>query len=178
MGKAKSVDVDGVKTSYFEGGSGEAMVLVHGGSFGSTVSANCWSPIFDDLAAHFHVYVIDKLGQGYTDNPLEDADYTMAAVTRHIHRFMETVGIQKVHLVGHSRGALPAARIATDHPEIIENLILFNSGTLARDDSVPRSQNRSAATQPRAEPSPPSRASIRQSLLSNPSTYHNGLRHG
>ena len=172
MGKAKSVDVDGVKTSYFEGGSGEAMVLVHGGSFGSTVSANCWSPIFDDLAAHFHVYVIDKLGQGYTDNPLEDADYTMAAVTRHIHRFMETVGIQKVHLVGHSRGALPAARIATDHPEMIENLILFNSGTLARDDSVPRSQNRSAATQPRAEPPPPSRESIRQSLLSNPSTYH------
>ena len=59
MGKAKSVVVDGIKTSYFEGGSGEAMVLVHGGSFGSVVSANCWSPIFDDLTAHFHVYVID-----------------------------------------------------------------------------------------------------------------------
>ncbi len=55
MGKVKFVDVDGVRTSYFEGGSGEAMVLVHGGSFGSTVSANCWSPIFEDLAAHFHV---------------------------------------------------------------------------------------------------------------------------
>jgi hypothetical protein len=25
LGKAKSVDVDGIKTSYFEGGSGEAM---------------------------------------------------------------------------------------------------------------------------------------------------------
>ncbi len=130
MGKVKFVDVDGVKTGYFEGGSGEAMVLVHGGSFGSAVSANCWSPIFEDLAAHFHVYVIDKLGQGYTDKPLNDADYTMIAVTRHIHRFMETLGIQKVHLLGHSRGALPAARIATDHPEMIENLILFNSGTL------------------------------------------------
>ncbi len=32
MGKVKFVDVDGVRTSYFEGGSGEAMVLVHGGS--------------------------------------------------------------------------------------------------------------------------------------------------
>ncbi len=30
MGKAKSVNVDGIKTSYFEGGSGEAMVLFHG----------------------------------------------------------------------------------------------------------------------------------------------------
>ena len=173
MGNAKSVDVDGIKTSYFEGGNGEAMVLVHGGSFGSTVSANCWSPIFDDLAAHFHVYVIDKLGQGYTDNPLDDADYTMAAVTRHIHKFMETVGIQKVHLVGHSRGALPAARLATDHPEMIESLILFNSGTLARDDSVPRSPTPSGATQTaRAEPPPPTKESIRQSLLSNPNSYH------
>ena len=172
MGKAKSVDVDGIKTSYFEGGSGEAMVLVHGGGFGSTVSANCWSPIFDYLAAHFHVYVIDKLGQGYTDNPLNDDAYTMDGVTRHIHRFMETVGIQKVHLVGHSRGALPAARIATDHPEMIENLILFNSGTLARDDLVPRSPAPSGATQTaRAEPPPPTQESIRQSLLSNPNSY-------
>ncbi len=173
MGEVKFVDVDGVKTSYFEGGSGEAMVLVHGGSFGSTVSANCWSPIFDDLAAHFHVYVIDKLGQGYTDNPLEDADYTMDAVTRHIHRFMETLGIQKVHLVGHSRGALPVARIATDHPEMIENLILFNSGTLARDASTPRPPAPAGAAQPAAaEPPPPTKESVRRSLLANPNSYH------
>jgi 2-hydroxy-6-oxo-6-(2'-carboxyphenyl)-hexa-2,4-dienoate hydrolase len=173
MGKVKFVDVDGVRTGYFEGGSGEAMVLVHGGSFGSTVSANCWSPIFDDLAAHFHVYVIDKLGQGYTDNPLKDADYTMAAVTRHIHRFMETLGLQRVHLVGHSRGALPAARIATDHPEMIENLILFNSGTLARDASTPRPRAPSGAAQPAAaEPSPPTKESIRRSLLADPGSYH------
>ena len=173
MGKVKFVDVDGVRTSYFEGGSGEAMVLVHGGSFGSTVSANCWSPIFDDLAAHFHVYVIDKLGQGYTDNPFNDADYTMDAVTRHIHRFMETLGIQKVHLVGHSRGALPAARIATDHPEMIENLILFNSGTLARDASTPRPPAPAGAAQAAAaEPPPPTKESIRRSLLANPNSYH------
>jgi len=173
MGKVKFVDVDGVKTGYFEGGSGEAMVLVHGGSFGSAVSANCWSPIFEDLAAHFHVYVIDKLGQGYTDTPLNDADYTMDAVTRHIHRFMETLGIQKVHLLGHSRGALPAARIATDHPEMIENLVLFNSGTLARDASTPRPPAPAGARQPvAANPPPPTKDSIRQSLLTDPNSYH------
>ena len=99
MGKVKFVDVDGVKTGYFEGGSGEAMVLVHGGSFGSTVPANCWSPIFDDLAAHFHVYVVDKLGQGYTDNPVNDADYTMGGgsvnkcVNRHQAAFSWVTGL-------------------------------------------------------------------------------------
>ena len=162
MGNAKSVDVDGIKTSYFEGGSGEAMVLVHGGSFGSTVSANCWSPIFDDLAAHFHVYVIDKLGQGHTDNPQRDADYSMMAVTQHIYRFMETVGIQKVHLVGHSRGALPAARIAVDHPEMVQTLTLFDSNTLAPDNPNAPRRPPTPATQASAPPPVPTQESIRQ----------------
>ena len=33
MGNAQFVDVDGIRTSYFEGGSGEPMVLVHGGHY-------------------------------------------------------------------------------------------------------------------------------------------------
>jgi len=128
--EVKFVDVDGVRTGYLEGGSGEAMVLVHGGGFGSTAHfSNNWRSIFEYLASHYHVYAVDKLGQGYTDNPQRDSDYTMMAVTQHIYRFMETVGIQKVHLVGHSRGALPAVRIAVDHPEMIRTLILFDGLT-------------------------------------------------
>lgn len=171
MEQIQFVDVDGIRTGYCEGGSGEAMVLIHGGHFGSTVSMNGWRPIFDHLASHFHVYALDKLGQGYTDNPRNDSDYNMTAVTQHIYRFIEALGLQKVHLVGHSRGALPAARIAADHPGMITTLTLFDSNTLAPD--VPLS-SRPAATQvqPVAESSTPTKESIRQSLLSNPSIYH------
>lgn len=172
MGSARFVDVDGIRTSYFEGGSGEPMVLVHGGHFGSTVSANCWRPIFDHLASHFHVYVVDKLGQGYTDNPESDAHYSMEAVIQHLYQFMKTLGVQNVHLVGHSRGALPAAAVATEHPEMVENLILFNSRTLAPDDPAADRRPRAATPPPAAVPSPPTRESIRQSLLSNPSVFH------
>ena len=161
MGNAKFVDVDGIRTRYFEGGSGEAMVLVHGGHFGSTSSADGWANIFDHLASHFHVYALDKLGNGYTDNPRSDAHYTMEAVIRHVYRFMETLGIEKVHLVGHSRGALPAARIATDHPEMVENLILFNSNTLAPDD--PNVPSRTTVTQTSA-PRTPTKESLLSSL--------------
>lgn len=171
MERVQFVDVDGIRTGYFEGGSGEVMVLVHGGHFGSTVSMNGWRPIFDHLASHFHVFALDKLGQGYTDNPRSDPDYTMVAVTRHIHRFMEVLGIQKVHLVGHSRGALPAARIAADHPEMITTLTLFDSNTLAPDVPLP-SRPAAVQAQPTAEPPTPTRESVRQSLLSNPSIYH------
>jgi 2-hydroxy-6-oxo-6-(2'-carboxyphenyl)-hexa-2,4-dienoate hydrolase len=163
IGEVKFVDVDGVRTGYFEGGSGEAMVLVHGGHFGSAAHySNNWRSIFDYLASHFHVYAIDKLGQGHTENPLKDADYSMMAVTQHIYRFMETLGIERVHLVGHSRGALPATRIAVDHPEMIQTLIIFDSNTLAPDDPNPPRRRTPPATQRTAPPPVPTRESIRQ----------------
>ena len=139
------------------------MVLVHGRGFGSTAHfSNNWRSIFDYLASHYHVYAVDKLGQGYTDNPQRDSDYTMMAVTQHIYRFMETVGIQKVHLVGHSRGALPAARIAVDHPEMVQNLNLIDSNTLAPDNPNAPRRPTSAATQSSSPPPVPTQESIRQ----------------
>ena len=85
---------------------------------------------------------------------------------------MKTLGIQKVHLVSHSRGALPAAAVATEDPEMVENLVLFNSRTLAPDDPAADRRPWAATPPPAAAPSPPSRESIRQSLLSNPSVFH------
>lgn len=131
MQSPKFVDVDGIKTRYFEGGSGETLVLVHGGQFGSIYSADVWSLNFDILCEHFHVYAFDKLGQGYTDNPKTDAEYTMTAVIEHTYQFLRTVGVQRANLLGHSRGALPVARIAVDHPELVKNLIILDSSTLA-----------------------------------------------
>jgi len=139
------------------------MVLVHGGHFGSAAHySNNWRSIFDYLTSHFHVYAIDKLGQGHTENPLRDADYSMMAVTQHIYRFMETVGIQEVHLVGHSRGALPAARIAVDHPEMVQTLTLFDSNTLAPDNPNAPRRPPPPATQGSAPPPVPTQESIRQ----------------
>ena len=132
MDNPKFVDVEGIRTRYFEGGSGEPLVLISGGSIGDFVyTADAWSLNLDPLSKHFHVYAPDKLGHGYTDNPKKDADYTMEAQTRHILNFMRTLGIQKATMVGHSRGALPIARIAIDHPERVKNLISLNSRTLA-----------------------------------------------
>src|SRR5688572_6433979 len=82
----KYIDVDGIKTRYFEKGSGPVVVLFHGGNFGSHDAADCsedWSLNFDGLAERFHVFAVDKIGQGFTDNPKRDEDYTMAAVVQH-----------------------------------------------------------------------------------------------
>jgi pimeloyl-ACP methyl ester carboxylesterase len=109
-------------------------VLFHGGHFGSHDAADCaedWSLNFDGLAEWFHVYAVDKIGQGFTDNPKRDEDYTMAAVVQHAYAFLKTLGLRKVHPVGHSRGAYLVARLALEHPELFDSCILVDTNTLA-----------------------------------------------
>jgi len=134
MDNAKFVTLDGVRTRYFEAGKGDDLVLIHGGKFGTFYSAYHWSLNFHELSKHFHVYAFDKLGMGDTDNPKSDADYTMAAVIDHAWQFVRTLGIKNATLAGHSRGALPAARIAVDHPELVKALVIFDSNTLPAED--------------------------------------------
>ncbi len=134
MENAKFVILDGVRTRYFEAGKGDNLVLIHGGKFGTFYSAYHWSLNFHELSKHFHVYAFDKLGMGDTDNPKSDADYTMAAVIEHTLAFVRTLGIKNATLAGHSRGALPAARIAVDHPELVKSLVIFDSNTLPAED--------------------------------------------
>lgn len=134
MDEEKFIDVDGIRTRYFEAGSGPPVVLFHGGHFGSHDAADCaddWSLNFADLAQWFHVFAVDKLGQGFTDNPKTDEDYTMAAVVQHAHGFLKTLGLRKVHPLGHSRGAYLVARLVIEHPELFSSCILVDTNTLA-----------------------------------------------
>jgi 2-hydroxy-6-oxonona-2,4-dienedioate hydrolase len=162
MGEAKFVDVEGARTRYFEGGQGEALVLVHGGQWPATASADGWRPIFDHLAARFRVYAFDKLGMGFTDNPKRDADYSMDAIIQHAYGFIRAVGIRRAVLVGHSRGALPVARIAVDQPELVSRLVILDSNTLAPDDP-----NTPERTDPAPDQKPPTREEIRRGQMAS-----------
>lgn len=166
MGAAKFIEADGYRTRYFEGGDGPALLLVHGGQWPSIASANRWAPIFDHLAQSYHVYAFDKLGMGYTDVPRSDADYSMGAVTRHTLALIRALGLERVILAGHSRGGLPIARIATDHPELVSHLVIMDSNTLAPDDP-----NTPPRTDPPLIETPPTREEIFRGLMESEHIY-------
>ena len=131
--KIHFVDVDGVRTRYYEDGAGEPLVLMSGGEFfGSLYSLDAWSLNLPVLARHFHVFAIDKLGQGYTDNPRSEAEYTFDTLLEHTYRLLRAVGLTAaVHLAGHSRGALLGAALTLAHPELVGSTILVDSSSLA-----------------------------------------------
>jgi len=130
----RNIDVDGVDTRYYEAGSGDPVVFVYGGNFGSSDSASSaytWSLNWRDLSASHRVIIPDKLGQGHTGNPATDRDYTMGAVVRHLAGFLTSLKLPRVHLVGHSRGGYAAAPMTLQHHNLVRSLTLVNSGTLS-----------------------------------------------
>jgi 2-hydroxy-6-oxonona-2,4-dienedioate hydrolase len=132
------IDVDGIRTRYLEAGEGEPLVLFHGGNFGYADNVDCaenWDRNIPGLARAFHVYAVDKLGQGFTDNPKTDADYTIEAVVQHAYGVLRALGLTRVNLVGHSRGGYLVTRLTREHPEMVSALVIVDSATTAPGDS-------------------------------------------
>jgi 2-hydroxy-6-oxonona-2,4-dienedioate hydrolase len=133
---AKYIDVNGIRTRYFEKGKGDALLLVHGGQAGDWGNnAQTWEQNYDYLSRYFHVYALDRLAQGYTDNPKTEKDYVehYQQVVDHVYGFIKAVGIKKVHLIGHSQGGWPVTRIALDHPEMVKSLVTVGGGPVPPD---------------------------------------------
>lgn len=129
------VDVGGIRTRYFEAGEGDIpIVLIHGGTCGDAsggANAEDFERNFSVLARSHKVISVDRLGQGYTDNPPSDDGYTMAASCAHFAGFLGALGRPSYHLVGHSRGGYVAARTTLDHPRLVASCVLIDSGTAA-----------------------------------------------
>ncbi|MGE5816647.1 MAG: alpha/beta fold hydrolase [Deltaproteobacteria bacterium] len=127
--QAKFVDVNGARTRYYDVGSGDVILLVHGARPSGTSSANTWVPILSGLSKRFRVLAPDRLGHGMTENP--KGDYSVTAEMEHLYGFMKVMGIDKFHVMGQSTGAYHAARITLEHPEMVKTLILCDSATLS-----------------------------------------------
>jgi 2-hydroxy-6-oxonona-2,4-dienedioate hydrolase len=135
----KWADVDGVKTRYHEAGEGDPLVLIHGGDFGFVDALDTWSLNFAALSHSFHVFALDKFGQGHTDVPKRDEDYTYDAVLRHVLRWLEVANVPNgAHLVGHSRGGLVVASVLFERPNFAKSAVIVDSATLAPDPIDPR----------------------------------------
>ena len=137
MPEGRWIDVEGIRTRYYDvgpgGTGGETIVFVYGGNFGSGDSASsayAWNLNLEPLSDRFRAIAFDKLGQGYTDNPKND-DYTMQAVVHHAAGFLRAMKLPPVHIVGHSRGAYAAMRLALENHDLVRSVTLVNTGTLS-----------------------------------------------
>ncbi|MGH9871802.1 MAG: alpha/beta fold hydrolase [Pyrinomonadaceae bacterium] len=108
------------KTSGAEN-SGPPLVFVHG--VGAGASSFMWRKNFDDLAKDFRVFALDLLGFGFSDKPAA-ASYSADLYVELITDFIREVSGYPVNVIGSSLGAAYAIRVADEHPELINSMIL------------------------------------------------------
>ena len=123
--ESKTVDAEGITTSYLEAGTGQPVLMLHGSGPGVSGTAN-WKLNIGPLSAKFHVLAPDIVGFGETERP-EDIVYSLRSWTDHVWAFLDALGIRKTAIVGNSLGGRIALQMATDHPDRISRMVLMGS---------------------------------------------------
>ena len=114
----------GGRTIYYRiGGSGPAVVLLHG--FGDT--GQMWAPLAPRLAVNHTVIVPDLPGLGLSRPESASARYDMASVARSIHALMLQLGIHRAAVVGHDIGLMVAYAYAAQFPSEVSKLALIDA---------------------------------------------------
>jgi pimeloyl-ACP methyl ester carboxylesterase len=116
---AQTLRVGEVDVSYRAAGQGAALVLLHGIGSGSA----SWLHQIDALSARYRVIAWDAPGYGGS-TPLPMAAPFAADYAARLLAFVDTFGLQRFVLVGHSLGALIAGAFAARHPQRLRGLLL------------------------------------------------------
>jgi pimeloyl-ACP methyl ester carboxylesterase len=101
--------------------SGLPIVFIHG--VGAGVSSFMWRKNFDELAKNFRVFAFDLLGFGFSDKP-PAAPYSTDLYVELITDFIREIAGGRANVVASSLGASYAVRVADEHPELINAMIL------------------------------------------------------
>ena len=114
--------VDDVALHYQCFGEGEDLVLIHG--LGANLAF--WFPgIASMLSQHYRVILYDLRGHGKSAMPA--SGYTLAHMTSDLHALLEHLGVEHLHVVGHSFGARVALHYATLYPQQVATLTLADT---------------------------------------------------
>ncbi|WP_370113001.1 alpha/beta fold hydrolase [Bradyrhizobium sp. USDA 329] len=112
---------NGIRQFYLEAGTGPPVVLLHG--FPETNFA--WRFQIPALAPQYRVIAPDLRGYGETDKPA--SGYDKRTMANDIVELLKALGIGRVALIGHDRGARVATRLVKDHPDLVDRLVVMDN---------------------------------------------------
>ncbi|TDQ09322.1 alpha/beta fold hydrolase [Pedobacter metabolipauper] len=101
--------------------NGRTVVLFHGKNFGGYY----WKDVIKALTSRgFRVVVPDQIGFGKSSKAF--IHYSFHQMARWNKALLDTLGIKKANILGHSMGGMLATRFALMYPEVTEKLLLEN----------------------------------------------------
>jgi pyruvate dehydrogenase E2 component (dihydrolipoamide acetyltransferase) len=125
------VQVGGQSLCYLKRGEGEeAALLIHG--FGGDLQT--WLFNQEALADQLSIYALDLRGHGGSSKQVGGG--TLDEFVEDVLGFLDSLGLHKVHLVGHSMGGAIAIQFALVHPARVSSLVLVASAGLGSEIDV------------------------------------------
>ena len=119
----RMIEHNGHKTFVSKLGSGPPVVFLHG----FPDSGEVWSDIIRALSSEYTCYAIDLPGLGRSI-PAKGTRFRLEAQSELFSQILEGLELsQPFHLVVHDLGAFMGLSFASDHPERIRSLSIFNS---------------------------------------------------
>jgi len=118
----ETVALNGADIYYVVYGSGEPVVLVHGGFAHGGVWSNQIPALVD---AGYQVIVIDSRGHGHSSHGPEPLSYELMASD--VLGVMDHLGIDKADLVGWSDGAIIGLELGIHHPERLNKVVAYGA---------------------------------------------------
>ena len=125
QGEEFNIQANGVEIHGVRMGQGEPLLLLHG----HPETCLMWHKVAPQLAERFTVVATDLRGYGDSGKPegLPDhSNYSKRTMAEDQIEVMRALGFERFHVMGHDRGARVAYRMALDHPEAVNKLVLLD----------------------------------------------------
>lgn len=129
------LDVDGLRMAYVVVEPGDVgdetgtVLLLHGEPTWGYLYRKMIPPL---VAGGYRVVVPDLIGFGRSDKPVERSAYSYAGHVAWMREFLAATAAERgagpLHLFGQDWGGLIGLRVAAENPELIDRLILANTG--------------------------------------------------
>ncbi|WP_407713723.1 alpha/beta fold hydrolase [Comamonas testosteroni] len=113
-----SFQFEGVEVTYYRGGQGKPLLLLHGSGPGASSMGN-WNPILPSLLENFEVFAVDLVGFGKSGRKPHPPYFDFAMWVRQAKAMLDLVRPgEKVGVIGHSISAAVALSIASRNARI------------------------------------------------------------
>ncbi|MGD8416347.1 MAG: alpha/beta fold hydrolase [Pseudomonadales bacterium] len=136
------LDRDGVEIYYETHGEGPALLLTHGYS----ATSQMWRPQIDALARAHTLILWDMRGHGRSASPRDDAAYSERLTTSDMAALLEHLGFAHAIVGGLSLGGYMSLAFYADYPQMVDALLIIDTGPGFKKDAAREAWNRTAMT--------------------------------
>jgi pimeloyl-ACP methyl ester carboxylesterase len=117
-------DYHGKRVFYTVDGVGKPILILNG----IMMSTRSWTPFVPSLSEANMLIRVDFLDQGQSDK-LPGETYGHDLQVELLHELCRHLGLERINVVGISYGGEIGVELAIAHPDLVERLVVFNTGS-------------------------------------------------